>query len=187
MSEQREDENEISPEVLAEEVRKLAAFAATGASHDKLRYDVRTIVTAVQDIAEAATARLALLRDRPVKPKQLAALAKVNTERLRQLPRTAEGYIAPGAARELLAASGVPAVAPRRFDVTPSWWQSTLPGDRSRRAVEDLVRRTLPRGATIDEQLTTISIVMPGGAVTDDDELRAHAERTRAAVEKLGR
>jgi len=187
MSEQREDENEISPEVLAEEVRKLAAFAATGASPEKLRYDVRTIVTAVQDIAEAATARLALLRDRPVKPKQLAALARVNTERLRQLPRTAEGYIAPDAARDLLAASGVPAVEPRRFDVTPTWWQSTLPGDRVRKVVEDLVRRGLPRGASVDERLTSIAIVMPGGAVLEDEELRAHAERTRAEVEKLRR
>jgi hypothetical protein len=170
---------------IGDEVRNLATFAATGTFAREPRQDIRTVLATVQEIADAAQARLALQRDRPVKPRQLAALARTNTERLRQLPRTADGHIAPTAARDLLIASGVPSVASKRVDLTPTWWQSTLPGDRLRRAADALLRRTLPHGASVDEQLTSIAVVIPGGGSLNEQELATYLNDTRRALEKL--
>jgi hypothetical protein len=167
---------------IGDEVRNLATFAVTGSFASEPRFDIRTVLDVVQTIAEAAQARTALQRDRPVRPKQLAALARTNTERLRQLPRTTDGQIAPTAAREFLVAAGVPSVASMRFDLTPSWWRATIPGDRARRMALSLLQRGLPAGATIDEQLTSITVVVPGGGPLPP-EVDKYVSEKRGALE----
>ncbi len=181
-----DEDKKITPESLGDEVANLAAFVETGAYPRPARIAPRELLELVQGICEAANARLALARERPVKPRQLAALARVNTERLRQLPRTEDGYIDPRAAKEWVA-NYVQGVELREVSVTPSWWQTVLPGDRLRRAAEDLVRRELLAGTVLapEDRLTRISIGIPAGVTYSESELAQCQERVRGALEAL--
>lgn len=174
-----------SPEELGEELVNLAKYVETGAFPRPPRIEPRELAALVAELSEAAVARLTLARDRPVKPKQLAALARVPTERFRHLTRTGEGYIAPGPAREWLANSGVPGVDAQRFDLTPSWWKQTLPGDRRRRAAETLLGRELPDGIFVDSGLTALSLVLPGGSPLGDEALGREGARLQPMIEAL--
>lgn len=181
-----DDNGKLSPTALGEELANLATFVETGTFPRPARIPPRALLELVQDICEAASARLALARERPVKPKQLAALARVNTERLRQLPRTEDGFIEPRAAREWVS-NLVPGIELRELSVTPSWWQSVLPGDRLRRLAEELVRRELPPGTMLapEDRLTRISIGVPPMVSVGDAELAQHQQRIRDALEDL--
>ena len=179
-------DDKTTPEELAAELENFATFVETGVFRRPSNLTPRELVDVVANICEAASARLALARERPVKPRQLAALARVNTERLRQLPRTEDGYIDPRAAREWVS-NLVPGIELRELPVTPSWWQTVLPGDRLRKMAEDLVRRELPPGTMLapEDRLTRISIGVPPTVVVSQQELSAHQERIRAALEDL--
>jgi hypothetical protein len=182
-----EDEDQkLSPTALGEELANLATFVESGQFPRPQRITPRELLELVQGICEAAAARLALARERPVKPRQLAALARVNTERLRQLPRTEDGYIEPRAAREWVS-NLVPGIEMRELPVTPSWWQQVLPGDRLRKLAEDVVRRELPPGTVLapDDRLTRISIGVPPTVSLGDAELSAQQQRIRLALEEL--
>ncbi len=174
-----------SPEELGDELVNLAKYVETGAFPRPPRIEPRELATIVAELTEAAVARLTLARDRPVKPRQLAALARVPTERFRHLTRTGEGYIAPGPAREWLENSGVPGVGAQRFELTPSWWHQTLPGDRRRRSAEAMLSRELPHGISVDSGLTNLALVLPGGSPLGDEALRREGERLRPRIEEL--
>ena len=181
-----DSQEKFSPEALGDELANLATFVESGTFPRPARLAPRELLELVQATCEAASARLALARERPVKPRQLAALARVNTERLRQLPRTEDGYIEPRAAREWVS-NLVPGIELRELPVTPSWWQTVLPGDRLRRLAEDLVRRELPPGTMLapDDRLTRIAIGVPAMVSLNDSELAEHQARIRAALEDL--
>lgn len=180
------EDGRFSADELGEELANLATFVETGAYRRHAKISPRELLELVQGLSEAANARLALARERPVKPRQLAALARVNTERLRQLPRTEDGYIDPRAAKEWVA-NFVSGIALREVPVTPTWWQQVLPGDRLRRAAEDLVRRELPPGTVLapEDRLTRISIGVPAGVTLSEDELQRAREHIQDALEKL--
>jgi len=174
-----------SPEELAAELENLAIYVATGSFPRTPRIEPRELAAIVAELTEAAVARLTLARDRPVRPRQLAALARVPTERFRHLARTSEGAIAAAPARDWLASNGVEGVAPERYEVTPSWWRQTIPGDRRRRAAEALLARELPVGITVDSALTTLSLVALGGSPLAGETLRGEGGRLAASVEAL--
>lgn len=181
-----DDREKLTPAALGEELANLATFAETGSFGHPARLTPRELLDIVQGICEAASARLALARERPVKPRQLAALARVNTERLRQLPRTEDGYIEPRAAKEWVS-NIVPGIELRELAVTPSWWQRILPGDRLRKQAEDLVRRELPAGTMLapEDRLTRIAIGIPPTVTMSEAELRSHQTRIRGELEEL--
>lgn len=179
-------DDKLSPTALGEEIANIAAFVETGSFPRPPRLSPRELQQLVAELCEAANARLALVRERPVKPRQLAALARVNTERLRHLPRTEEGYIEPRAARDWVS-NFVSGMELREVPVTPSWWQKVLPGDRLRRAAEELVRRELPPGTTLapDDRLTRIAIGVPPMVTLSDTDLVEQQARIRDALEEL--
>jgi hypothetical protein len=180
------DDGELSAEELGEELENLASFVGSGSYKHPPRLNPRELLDVVQRLAEAALARMTLGRERPIKPKQLAALARVNTERLRHLPRTEDGYIEPRAAKEWVS-SYVTGIELQELQVTPSWWQSVLPGDKLRRMAEDIVRRELPTGTVLapEDRLTRISIGVPPGVLIPQEDLLAARTRIATALEQL--
>ncbi len=120
-----------------------------------LTVPARVLVEAVQTAYDAARAREYLSRALPVPPRWLAALAGVDTSRIRQLVRDRvlerrDGGVDAASAQRWLALEHVRApVTTHVLNVTPSWWDDN-PSKLSRmKDIEAVVAELAPAGCRV--------------------------------------